>query len=162
MQRSPLWPGATLEAVTRRRDLDRLESEIHELFADLWQLPHLTGLREGFRPHVDCFRTKEPPELTVVADLAGIDPTSIRLVAADRTLSISGERRRPALPSRASFQHMEIDYGPFRRRVEVGADIDTSGAEATYRDGLLTVVFPLRAPRPSGDRVSIKVEARNG
>ena len=43
-----------------RRDIDRLQGEIEELFADLWQVPRFTGMRRGFRPAVDCFHTTEP------------------------------------------------------------------------------------------------------
>jgi hypothetical protein len=31
-----------------RRDIDRLQGEIEELFADLWQVPRFAGLRHGF------------------------------------------------------------------------------------------------------------------
>ncbi|MFN2467327.1 MAG: Hsp20/alpha crystallin family protein [Gaiellaceae bacterium] len=148
--------------MARRRDIDRLEGEIQDLFADLWQLPRLHGLREGFRPPVDCYRTEDPPALTVVVDLAGVDPESIRLIAGGRALLIEGERHRPTPPSRASFQRLEIDYGPFCRRVALGADVDPEAAEASYVGGMLTVVLPLREPAPSDRRVAIPVEARRG
>ena len=54
--------------------MDRLQDEIEELFADLWQVPRFTGLRRGFRPAVDCFRSDDPPELVVVVELAGRRP----------------------------------------------------------------------------------------
>ena len=56
-----------------RRD-DKLQGEIAELFADLWQVPRLAGLRHGFRPNVDCFHTDDPHELTIVVELPGVDP----------------------------------------------------------------------------------------
>ena len=40
-----------------RRNIDRLQGEIEELFADLWQVPRFSGIRKGFRPAVDCFFT---------------------------------------------------------------------------------------------------------
>ena len=36
-----------------RRDVDKLQEEIEELFADLWQVPRFSGIRRGFRPNVD-------------------------------------------------------------------------------------------------------------
>ena len=62
-----------------RRDIDRLQGEIEELFADLWQVPRFSGLRSGFRPSVDCYTTEEPPQLVVVACLPGVDPASIEI-----------------------------------------------------------------------------------
>ena len=49
----------------KRRDVSRLHEEFEELLADLWQVPGFAGLRRGFRPHVDCYRTAEPPAVTV-------------------------------------------------------------------------------------------------
>ena len=40
---------------------------------------------------------------------------------------------------------MEIDYGPFRRQVALGADVDVAQARATYERGILTIVLPARA-----------------
>ena len=81
-----------------RRDVDKLQEEIEELFADLWQVPRFSGLRHGFRPNVDCFHTDEPHALTVVVELPGVEAQSIRVVAGERLLVIAGERKRPAGP----------------------------------------------------------------
>ena len=89
---------------------------MEELFADLWQVPRFTRRRGGFRPQIDCYRTERPPSLTVVVDLGGIDPSKIRIYADERTLVVSGERRRPASAGRV-YQQMEIDYGRFTRQV---------------------------------------------
>jgi HSP20 family protein len=52
---------------------------------------------------------------------------------------------------------MELDYGPFRRQVALGADVDVAQAQATYEKGILSIVLPL-AQRPApGERVTIEV-----
>ena len=39
---------------------------------------------------------------------------------------------------------MEIEYGPFQRRIQLAEDVDPSGARRRrYERGLLTVVLPL-------------------
>jgi HSP20 family protein len=141
--------------VARRREISRLHDEIEELFADLWMVPRFSGLRTGFRPPVDCFRTDDPAELTVVVELAGIDPAAVQLVAAEQELVVSGERRRPRPGQRLSYYQMEIEYGPFQRRVSLPDDADTSQARASYKDGLLTIVLPIRPRPPLPARVSI-------
>ena len=93
-----------------RRDVDKLQEEIEELFADLWQVPRFSGLRHGFRPNVDCFHTDEPHTLTVVVELPGVEAQSIRIVAGERLLVIAGERKRPQIPGRV-YQQVEIEYG---------------------------------------------------
>src|SRR6476659_1351853 len=102
---------------------DKLADEIEELFADLWQVPRFTGARRGFRPNVDSFHTDEPHELTVVADLPGVDPQSLAIVVGERTLVIAGERVRPRVRG-AVYQQMEIEYGPFQRQVLLPEDVD--------------------------------------
>jgi HSP20 family protein len=140
--------------VQYRRDPNRIQEELEELFADLWQVPGFAGLRRGFRPNVDCYRSEEPPAVTVVVDLAGIDPGGVEVVVTERTVVISGERRRPTLSCRVSYRQMEIEYGPFQRRVSLAEDVDPDAAEAGYERGLLTVVLPL-AQKPRTGKVSI-------
>ena len=137
-----------------KRDVDRLQQELEELFSDMWQVPGFAGLRRGFRPHVDCYRSEEPPAVTVVVDLAGIDPGDVEIIVTDRTVVVSGERRRPGFPCRVSYRQMEIEYGPFQRRISLAEDVDPSSAEATYEQGLLKVVMPL-AQKPRSGKVSI-------
>jgi HSP20 family protein len=130
-----------------RRDIDRLQAEIEELFADLWQVPRFAGLRHGFRPPVDCFRTHEPHELTVLVELPGVDPNAVEVVVEERALTISGQRLRPRVPGQV-YQQMEIEYGPFMRAIQLTEDVDVAGASATYEHGLLTVTLPI-AERPA-------------
>jgi HSP20 family molecular chaperone IbpA len=131
-----------------RRDADRLQGEIEELFADLWQVPRFAGLRHGFRPAVDCFVTEEPHELVVVVELAGVDPESLELAVSGRTLTISGERARPRVDGQV-YQQAEIEYGRFERRIPLDHDIAAAEADATYEAGMLRITLPIakRAPR---------------
>jgi HSP20 family protein len=77
-----------------------------------------------------------------VCDVAGVDPADIRLSLSDGVLTITGIRRRPAA-GRVQYQRVEVDYGPFERRIPVGDDIAADGNEATYDRGLLTIALPV-------------------
>jgi HSP20 family protein len=138
----------------RRREL---KDEIDELFADLWQVSRLTGLRRGFRPQLDCFRTEDPPSFTVVVDIAGIDPEQVDITAAERTLMISGNRRRQDCEGRI-YQQMEIEYGQFERVVHLPADVDLSQAEARYDRGLLVIVVPIATKAAPAHKVPIEIQ----
>ena len=128
-----------------RRDIDRLQGEIEELFADLWQVPRFSGLRSGFRPAVDCWVTEEPRQLVVVVELAGVEPESIDIAVEQRALTISGSRPRPRVPGQV-YQQAEIEYGRFERRLTLEQNIDVAAASATYEAGMLTLTLPI-APR---------------
>ena len=142
----------------RKRDLDDLRGEIQELFADLWQVPGFTGLRHGFRPQCDCFKTDDPPTLHVVVELPGVDPETIAVAAAGHGLTIAGMRERPRTPG-ARYYSMEIEYGAFQRRIELGEDVDSAGAVATYERGMLKVVLPV-VERSSTDEGPLPIEVR--
>ena len=128
----------------RPRDVDDLQVEIQELFADLWQVPRYSGLRPRFRPQCDCYRTDDPPALHVVVELPGADTDAVRVTAAGDLLIVSGRRARPNVPG-ARYRQMEIEYGEFERRVDLGEDVDVSRAAATYEHGFLRIVLPLES-----------------
>jgi HSP20 family protein len=141
----------------KRDDIDRLHDEINELVDDLWSVPRFVVARRGFRPNVDCIRSEDPSALHVLVELPGVDPASIKVVAADRVLVIAGERCRPKLTGR--YQQMELEYGPFQRRISLAEPVDTGAATARYERGLLTVVLPI-AERPAPrERVTITIGA---
>jgi HSP20 family protein len=143
--------------VDKRRDLEHAAEEIEQLFADLWQVfPFSRGLRRSYRPQVDVYRSEDPPALTIVIELPGVDPAEVRLVAAPQALLIAGERRRPR--DCGHYQQMEIDYGPFQRQVTLDEDIDPEDASATYERGILTVKLPI-APKPA-PRESVPIKVR--
>jgi HSP20 family protein len=140
----------------RKRDIDQLQNEIQELFADLWQVSRFSGMRAGFRPQVDCFRTVDPPEFVVLVEIPGVDPESIDLVVAEGMLQVSGERKRSRRDGQ-TYQQMELDYGPFRRQIQLGDDVDVTKAVATYERGILKVVAPIAVRSRPTARVEIVV-----
>jgi HSP20 family protein len=138
-----------------RRDVDKLQEEIEELFADLWQVPRFSGIRNAFRPNVDCFHTDDPHVLTVVVELPGVDPGSMQIVAGERVLMINGERKRPKVPGRV-YQQMEIETGPFQRQVRLVEDVDPERARATFDNGVLTIEMPV-VDQPHAGRILIRL-----
>ena len=143
----------------KRDDIDRLHDEIKELVDDLWNVPRFVVARRGFRPSVDCIRSDDPPALHVLVELPGVDPGSIKVVAADRVLVVAGDRRRPPVSGR--YQQMELEYGPFQRRISLSEPVDTAAATARYERGLLTVVLPIAAKASKRERVTIVIGGRS-
>jgi len=138
------------------RDVDKLQEEIEELFADLWQVPRFSGIRHGFRPNVDCFHTDDPHALTVVVELPGVDPRSVQVVASERLLLIAGERKQPKVPGRV-YQQMEIETGPFQRQVRLVENVDPERATASFDNGVLTVELPVVDRAPTGQvRITVR------
>ena len=92
----------------------------------------------------------------VKAELAGVDIDTVSLEVAGRELVITGERPVAETEGRV-YQQVEIEAGPFRRVVELGADVVAERARASYEDGILRVELPLagqvtrRVPIDSAD-----------
>ena len=118
-----------------------MRREIDELFGDVFQRSGL-GPRHGFSPAVDVYYQGDPPRAVVRAELAGVDVEGIGLEIDGRQLVIAGERRETESAGRA-YQQVEIERGPFRRVVELGADVVADEARAAYADGILEVELPL-------------------
>jgi HSP20 family protein len=140
-----------LRFTTTVRQRKHLKDEIDELFADLWQVSRLSGMRRGFRPQVDSFRSEDPPSYTVLVDIAGIDPEQVKVTAAEGALFIAGERPREVCEGRV-YHQIEIEYGPFERVVHLPEDANVAKAEARYEHGLLVIAMPIaakaKAPQP--------------
>jgi HSP20 family protein len=142
--------------VDKRRDIQQAAQELEELFADLWQVfPFPRGIRRGYRPTVDVFRTDNPPTVTALVDLPGVDPERVKLVAMQRALVVTGERRRPA--DCGHYEQMEIEYGPFQREVTLSEDIDPERATATYERGILRVTLPVVETPAARENIPIRV-----
>jgi HSP20 family protein len=143
--------------VTSQRDLfanfERMRREMDELFGDVFERGR--GLRgRGFSPRVDVYYADKPPRAVVKVDLAAVDPADVALEIRGRQLMIAGERR-PTEEGGRLYQQLEIEHGPFRRVVELGADVVANEASASYVDGVLQVEIPLAEPEQSVRRVPI-------
>lgn len=122
-----------------------MRREMDELFGDVFDRPLSPRRRGGFSPAVDVYYAGDPPRAVVVADLAGIDPDWIELEVRGRELILAGNREARREDGRL-YQQVEIEHGPFRRAVSLGAEVDPDQARAVYEDGLLRVTLPLKQP----------------
>jgi HSP20 family protein len=101
-----------------------------------------------------------PDKITVVVDLAGVDPGDLRVDIVDSVLMVEGVRPRSEPERPRSYYHLEIEYGPFERRIALPEDVDTEHARASYDRGLLTIVLPLAAKGAAPVKASIPVTRR--
>ncbi|HMO00057.1 MAG TPA: Hsp20/alpha crystallin family protein [Miltoncostaeaceae bacterium] len=133
-----------------RDDVERLFSELYPGRA--------AGQGESPAP-VDVSLTEgPPPSLTVEMNVAGADPAAIDVSLSDDLLVVRGVRRRTG-QGRRVYQHAEIAWGPFERRLRLGVAVDPSAASAGCENGILRITLPL-APAPPSRRVAITIQQR--
>jgi HSP20 family protein len=138
-------------------NFERMRREMDELFGDVFDRTGLAPARRGgFSPAVDVFYQGDPPRAVVQAELAGIDPDELTLEIEGRELVIAGHRRPDDAEGRL-YQQLEIDFGPFRRVIPLGAEVIPDQARATYTDGILRIELPLARPEVRSRSVPIEV-----
>jgi HSP20 family protein len=138
-------------------NFERMRREMDELFGDVFERTGLAPRRRGgFSPAVDVFYEGDPPRAVVQAELAGIDPDELSLEIEGRELVIAGHRR-PADSEGRLYQQLEIDFGPFRRVIPLGAEVVPDRSRATYTDGILRIELPLARPESRSRSVPIEI-----
>jgi HSP20 family protein len=137
-------------------DFARMRREMDQLMDDPWGRTRYVSRRaSGFSPNVDVYYVDEPQRAVVKVDLAGVDLTEVGIEVSGRQLAVVGRRVLQETEGRV-YQQIEIPSGPFRRVVELQAEVDSGRAVANYDDGILTVELPLRDPQAAATRVPIE------
>jgi HSP20 family protein len=135
-------------------NFERMRREIDELFGDVFERTGLTQSRT-FTPEVDVYYCGSPARAIVKAAIPGVEPEDVSLEIRGRQLVIAGVRRAQEAEGRL-YQQIEIAHGPFKRIVELGADVDAERANATYDDGILRIDIPLAQPEDTTRRIPIE------
>jgi len=134
-------------------NFERIRREMDELFGDVLDRTGIAPDR-GFTPRVDVCYGGDPPRALIKVDLAGVDPDSVAIELRGRELLIAGERHT-AEPGNPLYEQVEIEQGPFRRAVELGAEVEVDRAEANYEDGMLRIEIPLQRREQAVRRVPV-------
>jgi HSP20 family protein len=134
---------------------------LHQQMDEMWE--RLTG-GQGSRPRfcppileppVDIYETTE--DVVILAEIAGIGDEDVQIdLLGDRHLRFHGQKDdHHAAPGHRHSQ-MEICYGTFERTVNLPAEVDPEGIQASYRDGFLKIVLPKRQEQTRQVRVTIR------
>jgi HSP20 family protein len=134
----------------------RMRREMDQLLGDAWERAGYAPRRAtGFSPRVDVYYCGDPARAVVKLDLAGIYRDAVSIEISGRRQVVSGERPVQETEGRV-YQQVEIASGPFRRVVELSADVDSERARATYENGVLRVELPLQDPDRGSRTVPIE------
>jgi HSP20 family protein len=138
--------------------LDDLRTEMNRVFDSYFREPfgamtESFGWGSQFGPSVDISESEN--EITLQAELPGVDPNDLEItVTADR-ITISGEKKETVEASEKSFHQKEIRSGKFTRVFALPAGIDTEQISAEHKNGVLTVKLK-KSQQSAGRRVEVK------
>lgn len=126
------------------RPVSRLRRDfIDRLFEDFFAPPAWWRGRlwEGeWSPAVDVAET--PEQVTVKAELPGIDPKDINISLTGDILSIKGEKKSEREEKKENYHVVERSYGSFSRSLRLPAAVNADKIEAKFEKGVLTVTCP--------------------
>lgn len=122
-----------------------LQKEMNDLlnrFFKGWDFPAGGGFDEftSYTPRIDVKETDN--ELIVAAELPGLTEKDVTVSVAKDYLTISGEKKSEKEEDVKGYYHMERTYGSFRRTIPLPYEVHVDRAQATFKDGLLTVSLP--------------------
>jgi HSP20 family protein len=157
------WGRSNNRAPVPYRDDDRspflsLHREMNRLFDDFFRdfdmrLPMMGGGGpNGSWPHLDLSETDK--EVTITADLPGMEEKDVELLLEDGMLTLKGEKRSETEDKDRQFS--ERYYGRFERHIPLGADVQADKAMARFKNGVLTVTLPKNPDaQPKAKRIEI-------
>jgi HSP20 family protein len=124
-----------------------LHREMNRLFDDVFRGFDVApfGVDRGFErtmgwPNIEVSDTDK--ELKVTAELPGLEEKDIELELSNGVLAIKGEKKTETEDKDRLFS--ERYYGRFERRIPV-EDVEEDKANASFRNGVLTVTLPKTA-----------------
>jgi HSP20 family protein len=138
-----------------RSEMDRLfDSFMREPFGEMLDWPSVTG-SEKWWPAIDVAETDK--EVTIRAELPGIDPKEINVSVTGDELVISGEKKEKTERKGNGFIHNETRYGSFHRTIPLPEGVDPEKVDAQYANGVLTLALA-KNPAVAPKRIDIKVK----
>jgi HSP20 family protein len=140
--------GAQLEVA-------RIQSEINRLFETLLRLRDGGAEAGTWTPAVDMMES--PSHLVIEAEVPGVDPASVEVVAEGGNVVLTGERRLSSGRAGAEVLHDEREYGRFLVAVPLATAVNTHEARATLTQGLLRIEMP-KVPNRRGQARRITVQ----
>ena len=113
-----------------RKDFDDL---MDRFFRDpVFSIPRFFS-DEIWHPTVDVSEGRR--DITVKAEIPGVDKEGIDISLNGRLLTVRGEKQLEKEESDEHYHRVESSFGFFKRTIELPADVDASNFDAKYRWG---------------------------
>jgi HSP20 family protein len=110
--------------------------------------------RPAFVPRADIYETEEA--IVVVADIPGVDETSVDITLEKGVLTINGTVE-PEQPEGYSLTRAEYRVGDYVRSFSLSNEIDQGNIEAALKDGVLRLNLP-KITEAKVKKIAVKTE----
>jgi len=140
------------------RELDSFRSQMNRLIDDSFG-PAKGGddsmLSRGWAPKVDIFEDQD--NITVTAELPGMEQKDVEVRIEDATLIIKGERKLEHEEKKDNYHRIERSYGSFSRSFSLPTNLALDKVEAKMDKGVLKVMLP-RKEEAKPKQIEVKVK----
>lgn len=92
-----------------------------------------------YNPDVDIIEGKD--RIVVIADVPGVDESSVEVTLDDNVLTIYG-RVDWKLPERMKLTHAEYGVGDYQRIFTISGEINRERIQANVKNGVLRLIMP--------------------
>lgn len=135
--------------------LGPLDEEVDFFFSSFFgsSYPSLYRKELCWKPPTDVYETDS--DFVVILELAQMKSEEVSITYERGVLFVRGVRKAVPPAERRRYQKMEINYGPFERRIAVSDQVDIENLSAHYEDGFLEIRLP---KRQNGLGVAIDIE----
>ncbi len=129
---------------------DTTSPPVEELREDRW-------LNENYEGQltVDVFQTDD--SIVIQSTVAGVRVADLDISVNNDMVTIRGIRRREQQVPAENYFYQECYWGGFSRSIILPFDVKSEKAQATLKNGILTVVLP-KAEKPRSRGVRVKEE----
>ena len=89
---------------------------------------------------IDVYQTEN--EIVIKSTIAGVKPEDLDVAINNDMVTIKGERKNEEVVSGENYYYQECYWGTFSRSVVLPVDILSEKAEASLKNGILTIRLP--------------------
>jgi HSP20 family protein len=162
MARRSLLPFSSFSPAERGPELFlRLHREMDRLFEDVfrgfWPARGLASWEGDATPEIDVSETDDA--IKICAELPGVDEKDVEVAIDGDVLTVRGEKKLERDEKKESFYLTERSHGRFARSIRLPYEIDPDKAEASLKNGVLTVT--LQKPAESRQKTR-RIEVKSG
>lgn len=145
------------------REMTMLQDRMNRLFQDF--APRSAGEEDitagNFIPPVDVYEDEH--NITLKAEVPGIDPKDVDVRLENSVLTIKGERKFEKDEKEENFHRVERRYGSFVRSFTLPNTVDTDSVKADYDNGVLKIQLSKRAEaKPKQIKVNVGQKTLEG
>lgn len=126
----------------------RLQEEMNQLFDHLYKNTGMYATSwsksgTSFAPATNVIENEK--QFKIEAELPGISPENLDISITKESLIIKGERKEEKKEENENYLHHETSYGSFYRQLPLPQTADTEKAEASFKNGILTIEISKKA-----------------